>query len=243
MMFSMTTQAWGPIGHRVVGQIAFEHLNPKTKKEITKILENERLSMVSTWPDFIRSDRAWDKAVTWHYVTIPDGQTYAQIEKEKSGDIVEAIERFKDELKSKKVNLEQKKIALKFLVHLVGDIHQPLHVGKPGDKGGNDVKVKWFKEETNLHHVWDESLINFQQLSFSEYVQWINQVKPIELKQWQADSIEIWIEENKSLRSQVYDIGDGRLGYDYNFKNIKTVNERLVKSGVRLAGILNSLFK
>lgn len=239
---SLNLFAWGPIGHRVVGQIAENHLTKTAKQNLTKILKDETLASISTWPDFIRSDKAWDKAVTWHYVTIPDDKTYAQIEKEPKGDIIESLERFKLLLQNTKASQEDKLIALKFLVHLMGDIHQPLHVGKPGDKGGNDIKVKWFKEETNLHHIWDESLINLQAYSFSEYARLIDHFKPEEIKSLQAASLDDIVSENKKLREQVYTIENGSLGYDYNFKNIATVNERLKFAGIRLAGILNQIF-
>lgn len=244
LLISVNSFAWGPTGHRIVGKIAENHLTIKSKKALAQILGNEMLPIVTNWPDFIRSDRDWDKAVTWHYVTIPEGKTYAEIEKEPKGDIVEAIGRFTEVLKNKKSTLEEKQQAIKFLAHFVGDIHQPLHVGKPGDKGGNDVKVKWFQEETNLHHVWDENLIELQKLSYTEYVVMLDRLKKDEIEKIQADDISVWIKEAIAARPQVYDIGsDAKLGYDYNFKNIKLLNERLVKAGLRLAKILNDCLK
>lgn len=244
LLISLNSFAWGPTGHRIVGKIAENHLTPQSKKNLEKILGNEMLPIVTNWPDFIRSDRHWDKAVTWHYVTIPEGKTYAEIEKEPKGDIVEAIGRFTDVLKNKKATLEEKQQAVKFLAHFVGDIHQPLHVGKPGDKGGNEVKVKWFNNETNLHHVWDEEIIEFQKLSYTEYAEMLDRVKKDEMEKIQADDISVWIKEAIEARPAVYDLGsDAKLGFDYNFKNVKLLNERLLKAGLRLAKVLNDCLK
>lgn len=244
LLISLNSFAWGPTGHRIVGKIAENHLTQKSKNALAKILGSEMLPIVTNWPDFIRSDRSWDKAVTWHYVTIPDGKTYNEIEKEPKGDIVEAIGRFADVLKNKKSTLEEKQQAIKFVAHFVGDIHQPLHVGKPGDKGGNEVKVKWFNNETNLHHVWDEEIIELQKLSYTEYAEMLDKVKKEVRQDWEDDDISVWIKEAVEARPMVYDIGaEAKLGYDYNFKNIALLNQRLQKAGFRLAKILNDCLK
>ena len=137
--------AWGQTGHRAVGQVAENHLTKKAKKNIKKLLGNESLALASTWMDEIKSDSTYDYANEWHWVTIGDGETYAESEKNPNGDVVEAIERMKQILKSDTASNQNKVRALKFLAHLVGDIHQPLHVGRGDDRGGNNLKVKWFR--------------------------------------------------------------------------------------------------
>ncbi len=233
--------AWGPTGHRVVGEVAQRYLDRSAEKGLEKLVGKEGLGMMANWPDFIKSDRSFDYAQPWHYVTIPEGQTYEQSEKEPKGDIVEAIGRMINILKDKHESKENKIQALKFLVHFVGDIHQPLHVGKPGDRGGNDVKVKWFGKEVNLHHLWDEELIEFQKLSYTEYATALDIVDKSTIKAWMKDDINVWIKESMDLRSTVYDVGNGALSYDYNFKTIAHVNRRLLQGGVRLAAILNKV--
>lgn len=234
--------AWGPTGHRIVGEVAQRHLSKSALKGIEKLVGKESLAIMANWPDFIKSDRSFDNASYWHYVTIPDGQTYEQIEKDPKGDIVEAIGRMIVILKDKNQSKENKIQSLKFLIHFVGDIHQPLHVGKPGDRGGNDVKVQWFGKEVNLHHLWDEELVDFQKLSYTEYASSIDIVDKSTIKSWMKDDINVWIKESMDLRSAVYDVGNGMLSYDYNFKNIAFLNQRLLKGGVRLAAILNDIF-
>lgn len=244
LFISFNSFAWGPTGHRIVGKIAENHLENRTKKALEKILGIESLAIVTNWADFIRSDVSWARANNWHFVTIPEGQTYETIEKDPHGDVVEAIGRFQKVLKDKKSTLEEKQHAVKFIAHFVGDIHQPLHVGKEGDRGGNNVKVKWFNSDTNLHHVWDDDIIEYQKLSYTEYAEMLDKVKKEDKANWQEDDISVWVKEAMDARPMVYDIGpEGKLGYDYNFKNIKLLNERLLKAGLRLAKILNDCLK
>ena len=85
---------------------------------------------------------------------------------------------------------------LRLLIHIVGDVHQPLHVGRKGDRGGNDIKVTWFGESSNLHKIWDEGLIDNQQLSYTEYVNAINFTTPQQRAEWQKDPFEKWFYES-----------------------------------------------
>lgn len=235
--------AWGKTGHRVVGNVAYQHLTPKAKKNIQMVLKHEHLNMIGNYMDFIRSDKKNDFMYSWHYCTVPDGKAYHEVGAPEEGDAVVTIERLIAELKSKKFTYESELENLKYLVHVVADVHQPLHVGNGVDRGGNDVKVEFMWEKSNLHRVWDSGLIDYQQLSFSEYTQWINHTSKDEVEQWQGEGIKVWIEEAVSYRDGIYDIpDDGKLSWVYNYNHIATVNERLLKAGVRLAGILNEIY-
>ena len=132
------------------------------------------------------------------------------------------------------------------MIHLVGDIHQPLHVGRLEDLGGNKVKVLWFKDSSNLHQVWDEKLIDFQQLSYTEYAAAINFSSKEQRKIWQEEPLSLWFYQSYQHAEKIYaevKAPDEKLGYQYNFKYIKTLDEQLLKGGVRLAGLLNDIFK
>jgi len=235
--------AWGQNGHRIVGNVAYQHLTPKAKKNIQAVLKHEHLNMIGTYMDFIRADKSKDFMSPWHYCTIPDGKTYEEAGTPDKGDVVSAIERIVSELKSKDFTYETELENLKYLVHLMGDIHQPLHVGNGEDKGGNDVKVDFMWEKSNLHRVWDSGLIDHQQLSFSEYTRWINHTSKDDVEKWQSEGVMVWLDEAVSYREAIYDIPEnGKLSWDYNYTHIATVNERLLKAGVRLAGILNEIY-
>jgi hypothetical protein len=233
---------WGPTGHRVTGMIASNHLNKKAKKKIETLLGQESLAMVSTWMDEVRSDSTYDYATDFHWVTVETGQTYDEAKKNPNGDVIMTIERLIIELKSGKLDRMREIQNLKFLVHLIGDIHQPLHVGCCGDQGGNKVQVKWFGGNSNLHRVWDSDIIDGTKLSYSELAQSLGTPDEGTVKSLQSGSIREWADEQMSYRKQVYDIGNGNLGYEYSYKNLPLVRERLLTAGVRLAGVLNDIY-
>jgi hypothetical protein len=234
--------AWGPNGHRIVGRIAMNHLTDEAAIAVTCLLGPEGLDQVSTWPDEIRSDPSWKKADPWHFISIDDAETLETTARDPAGDVLEAIQRFTAVLRDPQANRPAKQEALRFLVHFVGDIHQPLHVGRRADRGGNSIKVMWFKEETNLHSVWDSGMIDNEKLSFSELAAFIDHPTLQELQTWQSAPPADWANESKALRERVYQIGDGKLSYEYAYKNIPLVKRRLLQGGVRLAGLLNSIF-
>ncbi len=179
---------WGNTGHRIVGKVAETYLTKNAKDQIKKLMGHHDLSRMSYWADHIKSDPDWKHANDWHWCTVPDGENY---EKGKhKGLAVEKVREFIDTLKKKRSTKEEKQIALKFLIHLVGDLHQPLHVGNGDDRGGNSVRLKWFGESTNLHSVWDSKLIDYQKLSYSEYANYLMlDENRGQIRQWQAESL------------------------------------------------------
>ena len=240
--FSASLFGWGKTGHRIVGKIAENYLTKNAKTQIKKLMGHHDLSRMSNWADEIKSDPAWKKANDWHWCTIPDGEVY---EKDKhSGKAVEKVNEFILTLKNKKSTKEEKQIALRFLVHLVGDLHQPMHVGNGSDRGGNDVKLKWFNESTNLHSIWDSKLIDLQELSYSEYVDYLllNEDRG-KIRKWQGDNIITYIHESRDLRGQCYNYSGDNLKWEYFYKHKKLLEKRLLQGGVRLSGELNRIFK
>ncbi|MFH5831505.1 S1/P1 nuclease [Halalkalibaculum sp. DA3122] len=237
------SEKWGKTGHRVVGDIAEQYLTPGAQKEIADILGHESLAMASTWMDEIRSDPQYDHTHDWHWVTIPDGQNYAETEKNPDGDLIKALRDIIADLKEGALSPDVEAEKLKMLVHLVGDIHQPLHVGTGKDRGGNDVDLEWFWEYSNLHRVWDSEMIDDSKLSFTELSNSVNHPTKEELRQWQSSGILDWARESMELRDEVYDLpGDRELGYEYTYKNFSIVEKRLLQAGVRLAAVLNDIY-
>lgn len=241
--------SWGVLGHRIVGEIAESYLTPKARGEIKKILGNETIALVSNWADFIKSDSSYDYLYNWHFINLDSGLTRSQVQaylyKDTATDIYTRVKYLIKELKNKNLSLDKKRVYLKLLIHFIGDIHQPLHVGRKIDLGANRVRVQWFSTSTNLHAVWDESLVNFQQLSYTEYTRAINFTSPQQRLAWQKQPISEWVIESYQIAQGLYaDIKqpNQRLSYDYNFKHVQTLNERLLKGGVRLAGVLNEIF-
>lgn len=243
IFFTKICFAWGQTGHRVVGFIAEQHLNEKTKKALQEILGNESLAIASTWMDEIKSDKNYDHTHDWHWVTVPDGENYDATEKNKNGDVIEKINFFITELKTKKVEPEKAKEYIRMLTHLIGDIHQPLHVGKGDDKGGNNVKVTWFGKNSNLHRVWDSEIIDDKQLSYTEMAASINFADATMVKNLQTSSVNNWVEEAISHRKAIYSLPeDLKLGYEYAYIHYPLVKKQLLYAGIRLAGVLNEIY-
>lgn len=251
LLFSLPfySLAWGVLGHRIVGEIAESYLSAKAKAEIKKILGNESVGMASNWADFIKSDSTYDYLYNWHFINLPGGlsgnELQAYLLNDTATDVYTRINFLVKELKNKQLSIEKKRMYLRLLIHLVGDAHQPLHTAHKEDLGGNRIKVLWFTAPTNLHAVWDESLVNFQQLSYTEYTRAINYTTPVQRLSWQRQPISQWIIESYQISEELYKgitEENQKLSYRYNFQYINTVNDRLVKGGVRLAGLLNQLF-
>ncbi len=233
---------WGATGHRVTGWVASKYLSKKAKRELKRVLNGQSIAMASTWMDEVRSDSTFDYMNDWHWVTIPDGQTYDQTEKNPNGDIIATLERVIAELRSGRLDAAKEAEYVKILIHLIGDVHQPLHVGGGNDKGGNDVKVMWFRVDSNLHRVWDSDMIDDTRLSYTELAESLQEPGRDVMKQWQNAGVRDWANESRDLRKEVYDYDRTRLSYEYSFRKFHLVRTRLLQAGVRLAAVLNDIY-
>jgi len=243
--------AWGVTGHRVVAEIAERNLNKKALRGIHELIGKEGLAYWANWPDFIKSDttHTWDHTSKWHYVDLPGhiGKEVfiTDLQKLPGENLYTQIKALTAELKDKTLPVEKRKNALVFLIHLVGDLHQPLHVGRDEDQGGNKISVNWFDKKTSLHSLWDGTLVDFQQYSFKEYADALNILSKDEIKTMQQTSLEDWFYESHVLSDKVYEQSppDAKLSYKYNYIFKKDLEDQLLKGGVQLAGILNGVFE
>lgn len=250
--------AWGKTGHRVVAAIADTQLSGLARAHVREILGGaESLDEAANWPDEMRSapGEFWRKSATpWHYVTL-NGIIYDHAPTE--GDALQALARFRSVLQDPKASLADKQLALRFIVHLAGDLHQPLHAGKCCDKGGNEVKVSWFGKPTNLHAVWDAQLVDEEQLSFTELaVKLERHIRNQDVLDWWDINPRDWVSESAEIRETVYPSssksarpkkkGKGSalpdLSYSYVYKFTPVMERRLSQAGVRLAAYLNDVF-
>lgn len=235
--------AWGQTGHRVVGLVAEQHLTKKARKKVEAVLQHNSLAEVADWMDNIRSDEKYNFTEDWHWVTIPDGMKYAETQKNPNGDLVMKLEEIVAALKAHNLDQNKEEEYLKYLVHLVGDLHQPLHVGGKNDQGGNRVRLQWFGQSSNLHRVWDSEMIEGKDLSFTELADFVGPVTKEQIKEWQANTIPDWAQGMMVYRPQVYKLPeDGKLGYVYSYENFGTVQKLLLQAGIRLAGLLNQIY-
>jgi hypothetical protein len=274
--FIFTTQlafAWGQNGHRIVAQICFDNLSPEAKKNIQTLLGDDYLTRIATWPDFIRSEKNWNFAKPWHFITVDNDQSVQDVmdkasHSDKIENVIEAIELMREVLRNdseakrkfqqlmKANNVEPlsgsiEGTAIAFLVHFIGDIHQPMHCGKELDAGGNKIDVLFFSEKTNLHSVWDEGIIEQEQLSFTEFSTFVD-------KRWQNlkedcenDPIDKWAEESVLVRDQIYNalcestdeipcLPDFSYQYQHDF--LPLIEKRLGAAGFRAAAVFNAIF-
>jgi hypothetical protein len=240
-----TENEWGQTGHRTVGEIATKHLSKKTKRKIRKLLKGQSLAFVSTFADEIKSDRKYREFYTWHFVNMPLDSNYKDSKKNPQGDLVTGINKCIEIIKDKKSSKKDKAFYLKMLVHLIGDLHQPLHIGQKEDRGGNRVQVKWFGNKTNLHSVWDTKMIEGFNMSYIELADNAEELSKKQIKAMQEGSVIDWVDETHVLTKKIYDSvkKDENLRYRYSYDHLTTARKQLQKAGIRLAKVLNDIFK
>ncbi|WP_144096411.1 S1/P1 nuclease [Croceicoccus sediminis] len=248
LSLSTTAHAWGQLGHRVVGQIAADNVDGRTAANIALILDHgETLAEAATWPDEQKSDpdEYWQKtSYPWHWVTVPEGKTYDEVGAPPEGDAYSALRRFTATLRDPDATREDKALALRFVVHIVGDLHQPLHNGNGTDRGGNQFKIEWFGEETNLHSLWDTALLEGNGLSYTEYADSLERHMTNQQKiAWWDARPETWMAESIALRDRIYPPADATsIGYSYQWTWRPVAERRLAQGGVRLAAYLDWVF-
>ena len=243
---SFQVLSWGQVGHRITGAIAEQYLTPEAHRVINQLLINEDLAEVSTFADEMRSHPSefWKKTANpWHYVNVFDGKTYSDVAPPAEGNAVTALEMFSKQLKDKQSSFSEKQLALKFIVHIIGDLHQPFHAGDGVDKGGNDIKLMFFWEDSNLHRVWDSGLIDRQKLSYTEWTRILSRkISEQQAKDWINIEPKVWIAESAKIRANAYP-GSDKLSWDYQYQHLPVLKQRLQMGGIRIAAYLNALFK
>ena len=239
---------WGSTGHRVIAEVANNYLTDNAKSQIDNILNGETLVNASTYADDIKSDSRYDMYYNWHFLNMELDDEYKDITPSERGDVYIAINKCIDILESDSVSDTDKSFYLKLLVHFVGDLHQPLHIGRYEDRGANRIYVKWFGRNSNLHRVWDSEMINSHNMSYSELA--LNLPNPDfllfteEANDFKRGDVLNWVDEIHEYTNKIYgDVSiDDKLGYEYQYKNFGTVKDLLLIGGIRLAKILNYLF-
>ncbi len=232
--------SWGKTGHRAVGAIAEKHLSRKALKKINKLLNGASLAYVSIYADEIRSNPKYNDFAPWHYVNFEDDKKYGETPTNPKGDLIQGIKSCILKIRDLKTSVNDKQFYLKFLVHLVGDLHQPLHTGNAEDKGGNTIKVDWFKEHSNLHRVWDSNMIDSYKMSYSELSKNTKQKTKTDIAKIKSGTLLDWVYESKSLATKVYASAkmNDNLSYTYMYHNFPTAENQLQKAGIRLAHVL-----
>lgn len=235
---------WGIVGHRIVGQVAQARLTPEASAEVARLLNGGSLASVSTWADSVRTKRP--ETGPWHYVDIPIWENSYDAERDcKAGAcVIDALTANLAILSDTRRPAAERRDALKFVVHFMGDMHQPLHTGDRGDKGGNDVKLTFNGKLTNLHAVWDSGLLTATGESEDAIVALIASRLAVrgDISSMTRGSIIDWATESHNVsRDVVYPFVPPSLTIDNDYlaKVRPVMEDRLLRGGVRLAAVLN----
>jgi len=234
---------WGQTGHRVIGELAQTQLNKKANKKITALLSNSTVAMESNWGDFIKSDEAYAEYSAWHYTNIEAGVTRQKFDSlamlQTRGALVYRVGYLIDELKANSNDT----MKLKLLIHIVEDMHCPMHMGRPENRGGNSIKIRWFGKETNLHALWDNPLIESQNLSYTEYADYLLRTHPTKPLNFEKAFILDWAWNTYQIAERVYAATDKTVkSYNYIYEFKPVLDQSLVAGGNHLAAILNYIY-
>ena len=252
--------AWGAVGHRVVARIAWALMTPAARERATALLGGGQDVFVAaaTWADEIRSSRP--ETYNWHFVDIPiDARRYDPARDCRSSDkgdcVIAEIARARAELADASRSDALKAESLKFLIHFVGDLHQPLHAIDNHDRGGNDVKVMALRGEdgrnTNLHSAWDTGLINLSdETEAARAARLVEAVKAhpestsLDVTSWALESHAIAVADTyhyPGFSSKGPPMDPVTLDESYRAQAMKDIDQQLERGGARLAALLNSL--
>jgi nuclease S1 len=245
--FPGSAKAWGPKGHQIIAYIAEAHLTEATRQRIKAILPtNGTLAKASIWPDEIR--KALPQLNPLHYVDVPRGESKYDRERDcpQRNCIVEAVTWYLTVLKSNDSPVAEKQIALDYLVHLVGDLHLPLHVGFLDDLGGTKTKVTFHGKTQTLHELWDSGMLETENGTARAMAKLLDEeCDPGDRIAWQAGTPTDWANESLALTIEyVYPLPESHeISEEYLKRAIPILHQRLVQAGVRLAWLLNDALK
>jgi hypothetical protein len=248
LLLPVAAQAWGPEGHRAAAAVTAERLCLAATREVERVLGEMSLAEASNWPDRIRGEARWAHTRDWHYINIADDAPFsALVEGEPGhGRLMSAIRENLAVLADAQADDRRRREALGFVLHLVGDLHQPLHVGRSEDRGGNTITVHFDGREISLHRLWDGGLLRSAGLRADDYARSLAPLVELGAAGWEAGTLEDWAEESRRLRPWVYDFDARRrvpqISKRYAETGRQLTSLRLAQAGVRTAWLLNALW-
>ena len=267
--FSNKTWAWGETGHEAVALIAEQNMTPQALQQVQAILGDMTMLQASIWPDIVKHTSGWQHTAAYHFADTESGQSYFDDFNRpnfiQNGDVIRALVKAEDILRDSSTTTTQKKYALAFMIHFVGDLHQPLHEGHPEDLGGNKIRATFFGKRTNLHAIWDYGMIDqvvqaasvnvdktfgferflsfFQSPTLQDVQNFVGQMRtpsPVEIAAWQDSYILDWSKDSTADRASIYSTWNGD-SEAYQNQWASYVNEKILRGGYRLAGWLDAI--
>jgi hypothetical protein len=251
LLLAPAAQAWGPLGHSIVAALAQRHLSPAAEAEVERLLAPEHvtaLADVASWPDQIQDDPAdqalWKQTRRLHYVNFRGGPACDYVPPRDCRDgecVVAALPHYIAILRDKSQPDAARLQALKFVVHFVGDIHQPLHAGYRDDLGGNKYQVQFEGQGSNLHRVWDSGMLKTRGMGWQAYAQKLDAEGPVPLPPPIApldDPYAQWAEQSCRITRDIYP-SKHTIGQAYVEAELPVAERQLRLAGRRLAELLN----
>lgn len=242
---TLSAFSWGQKGHDTTAAIAQRHLTPTAAHAIDSILDGKSILYYANWLDNASHTPEYAYSKTWHYKNIDKDVAYEKAPKSKTGDVVTAVMAQIDSLTCTNTSKQGKALALKILTHCVGDMHQPMHVGRYSDRGGNYHNVLYFNNKSNLHKIWDSSIVESgHKWSYTEWVDQVDRLTDAQARKIVAGTPDAWCKETWTITQDVYNATpeDTNVEYTYIADWTPVIEIQFVRGGHRLAHLLNTIF-
>lgn len=236
----INANAWGSKGLAMVAQVAFHYLDESTKKNVLSYLDGMSIEDAANWMDNIKDDHSYDYMKPWHYANFAEGKS---VEILKGANIMYQLEQTIKALEHKdQLTKAEIKLKILYLFHLIGDLHQPLHVGYGHDKGGNTVQLNYKGKGTNLHSFWDSGIIYYERITLTDCLNAQN-YSVVELKDLQKIDVVTWGNDSRALLGAAYNYKQAKVSDNYVAQSGLLIEKQIQKAGIRLAGALETFFK
>ncbi|RZL61655.1 MAG: hypothetical protein EOO93_12720 [Pedobacter sp.] len=251
VVISLTLISWGYTGHKTIGQLTENYLTENAKNEIKNLLGDTTIAEACTWADDARKYPELKETANWHFLNLPLGLSFRDFKNTldtlKQANLYSALLNAEATLKQNQVTKKQRTEALKFLMHFVGDIHQPMHVSRAEDKGGNTIQLNYEGKGTNLHSVIDTKLLEHNGFKYDSLAVQFSKIPKRKIRRWQRDPVINWAWESYQISSELYaeidKMKSRNIGVEYYEKHYPMVELRIQQAAVRMAGLLNEIFK
>lgn len=232
--------AWGRKGHHIIVELAFRRMNQSSKEKVMKYLEGMTIQSASTWMDDIRNVPRYKYLETAHYINIPDPN---KVPSAAPNDVKRELNKTLGDLKNQKQLSDSLiRFSILKLIHLIGDIHQPLHAGYETDRGGNDVFVMFEDKKSNLHRLWDTQLIDKLAIDNDLIENHIAGLSNRDRRDYSVIDIDQWIGESQSFLGQLYAIENKVVNDQYILNAKPIIESRLARAVLRLQLVLEKYF-
>ena len=240
--FSLTTFGWGRLGHHIIADLAKSHTTRSVQDSVNKYLSGESWHETSVWMDVARRYDQYDYMRNWHFINIEEGEVYSPTIAG-GNNVITQLDIAIANLKNRQ-NLTpyEIKLNLRVLFHLMGDLHNPLHVGYGIDRGGNTIDVFFNNDTLSLHRFWDAEVLESQNDVVGRVTTRFDRTRRRTLRNMSKGNAQTWHLDARAALPVVYSFTSNTITSDYQKRSFPVANNLLILSGVRLGATLNDIF-